>query len=399
MKIAVINTGGTLSCVGDPLAPMSAKDFAQACEKHLDPLLRQKFADIQVSYLTGVPFSASKNQTLDSTDLQPTAWCLMAQALLTHYADFDGFVLLQGTDTLDFTGGALPFLLAGFDSTGEITAALTKPVVITGSMLPMFYQEEGKGELALNFNTDAFQNLCGALAAASLGIPEVSVYFHHHLYRSSRVVKTHTSDVNAFSSPNYPPLAKYAADWSLYTEGWLPAPLRASTSLDDPKQRAEQLKRVTQLHADLDLFPVMLLNAFPAPYSASQGKALLADLVDAMVQAGARGIVLQSYGAGNFPSGNPDAPTEGAVYQAFLRARAQGVYLVNSTRVPAGAVKMETYAAGAWLRLAGVISVGDMTPMTAMAKLMILMALAKQQAWTPEEVERLMQTSLCGELG
>ena len=140
MNIYVINTGGTISCVGNPLAPMTAAQFAAACQQILNPIIAQQFPNAQMNYVTDLIFPESTTGTLDSTNLQPTDWCLMATYILNHYAQADGWVVLHGTDSMDFTGTALPFLLSSFSSQGFPTAALSKPVIITGSQVPMFYQ-------------------------------------------------------------------------------------------------------------------------------------------------------------------------------------------------------------------------------------------------------------------
>ena len=118
MNIYVINTGGTISCVGNPLAPMTAAQFAAACQEILNPIIEQQFPDIQITYVTDLTFPELTTGTLDSTNLQPTDWCLMAGYILNHYTECDGWVVLHGTDSMDFTGTALPFLLSSFSSPG-----------------------------------------------------------------------------------------------------------------------------------------------------------------------------------------------------------------------------------------------------------------------------------------
>lgn len=398
MKIAVINTGGTISCVGDPLAPMSATDFAKACEAYLNPVLQQQFPDIEVTYLTNVTFPESTTKTLDSTNLQPTDWCIMAKGVLDNYAGFDGFVVLHGTDSMDFTGAALPFLLNAFDANGYGTAVLSKPIILTGSQVPMYYQASGGSELTLNFNTDAYQNFCGAVASAHTGLPEVCVYFQNHLYRGSRVLKTNASEFNAFSSPNYPSLAEYGVELTLYTENWLPGPVHDSVSLDNAGVLAAQQAAVDNIKGNIDKFPVMQFNAFPARYAMSSASAFIADLINSVVKAGAKGMILESYGEGNFPSGNPDTPADGAIYQALDTANGNGVNIVDCTQVIAGTVNSSAYAAGAWLPKVGALAPADMSPMAALVKLMILMTSATGNGWTREQVRALLQTNLTGEM-
>jgi len=398
MRIAIINTGGTISCVGDPLAPMSATAFAAASEQLLNPILQQQFPDLSVDYLTQISFPESASKTLDSTNLQPTDWCIMAQGVLDNYAAYDGFVILHGTDSMDFSGAALAFLLNSFDANGYATAVLNKPVIITGSQVPLYYQASSDQALSLNFNTDAYQNVCGAVAAAQSGIAEVGVYFHNHLYRGNRVVKTNASQFDAFSSPNYPALAEYGISLTLNNAACLPGPVHASLSLESPNVMAGQQNQLNQITACINNFPIVQLNAFPAPYSISPPSAFLATLINAVVTAGARGIILESYGEGNFPSGNPDTPSAGAIYQALSQANQSSVNLVDCTQVLAGTVNNSAYASGAWLPQVGALAPADMTPMAALAKLMILMAAAAANGWTRQQVQTLLQTNLAGEM-
>jgi L-asparaginase len=402
LTIAVINTGGTISCTGNPLAPMSAQAFAAASESLLTPILLQQFPGLTVTYITDLPFPESASQTLDSTNLQPTDWCLIAGYILSHYAQYDGWVVLHGTDSMDFTGTALPFLLSVVSAQGYPVAALSKPVVITGSQVPMFYQDPANLALSLNFNTDAFQNFCGAVAAAQTGIPEVCVFFADKLMRGNRVQKTNASEFDAFSSPNYPLLGEYGISLTIAQDNVLPPPVARSISLDEPAVCAAAQAQLTYLQANINRFPVMQFNAFPAWYQfntqAGTCSGLLATLIDAVVAAGIKGLVLESYGEGNFPSGNPDDPAGGATYQALARATAQGVTIVNCTQVLSGVVNDSAYAAGAWLPAVGALSPADMTPMAALAKLMILLTAAGYHGWSASTVAALVQLDLLGEM-
>lgn len=404
MKIAIINTGGTISCVGSPLAPMSAQAFAKACKILIDEtIIVQDYQDVDLHYAVDVEFPESKTGTLDSTNLQPTDWCIVASYILDHYADFDGWVVLHGTDSMDFTGAALPFLLSVFSERGVATAQLSKPVIITGSQLPMFYQGPNEKEpSALVHNTDAFQNFCGAIAAAQRGIAEVCVYFQNRLYRGNRVLKTNASEFNAFSSPNYPSLGEYGAQFEVLFENILPPPVSKSVSLDDATARNTAIQQLKYVAANISNFPVMQFNAFPAWYAFHDGtktcSGLIANLLNACVASGIKGLILESYGQGNFPSGNPDNPSAGAAYKALAAANAGGVVIVNCTRVIAGLVNDNAYAAGAWLPAVGVLSSADMTPMAAFAKLMILLTTASYRKWTAAQIRTLMQTNLLGEM-
>lgn len=407
MKIAVFNTGGTISCVGNPLEPMSAQDFANACKQILNPILLKQYPDLEITYIEPTPnepstgwFPESTTGTLDSTNLQPTDWCIMAQYILANYATYDGWVLLHGTDSMDFTGGALPMLLSSFDENGVATAALSKPIIITGSQVPLFYQESSSDPLTLNFNTDAYQNMCGSIALAQSGIPEVGLYFQNNLYRGNRSVKTNASEFNAFSSPNYPALAELGIALTVNLSQILPPPLSYNVSLDNPTVLQAKIAELTYIQNNINSFPVMQFNAFPAWYGYNNTTGIISQLITACVGTGIKGLVLESYGEGNFPSGCPDDPQLGATYQSLLNANNEGVVIIDCTQVLSGIVNDSAYASGAWLPSVGALNPSDMTPMTALAKLMILLTSAgyTENNWSADQVKNLMQLNLLGEM-
>lgn len=398
LNICVINTGGTISCVGNPLAPMTAQDFAETSQRILNPILQTAFPHTTIHYAPSLRFSQSASGTLDSTNLQPSDWCVMAGYILDHYAEFDGFVILHGTDTMDFSGAGLPFLLNVVDQNGFGAAVLSKPVIITGSQVPMYYQgTEGAG-LQLKFNTDAYQNFCGAIACARLGLPEVGVYFDSLLFRGSRVLKINASQFRAFDSPNYPPLAKCGIELELAPQYLLPGPVDKTVSLDNPAALAKAQAQLAAIRAGIDTHPVMQFGAFPARYSAADGSALIADLLTACMAKGLKGLVLESYGEGNFPSGNPDAPQKGGICRALKAGADAGLIILNCTQVFAGTVDESAYAAGAWLPKIGALNAADMTPMAGFAKTILLLAAAAHHGWMLADVKRLLQTNLCGEM-
>lgn len=403
MQICVINTGGTISCVGSPLAPMSAAEFGEAATKWLNPIVAETFPDTTLAYETGLEFPESSTKTLDSSNLQPSDWCLMAEFVLDNYGKYDGFVVLHGTDSMDFTGSALPFLLNCVDSMGIGTVVLSKPVIITGSQVPMFYQAPSDttpntNQLNVNFNTDAFQNFCGAVACARLGIPEVGVYFDTNLFRGNRVLKVNASEFRAFDSPNYPPMATYGIELDLTPGNMLPGPVSDEVSLSNPTALALAKNQLAAIAATIDSHPVMQFNAFPASFSAAGSTGIIANLLSACVREGIKGLVLESYGEGNFPSGNPDSPTDGAIYNTLRKAVEAGVVVLDSTQVIAGVVNDSAYASGAWLPGVGVLSSADMTPMAGLAKLTILLAAADFNGWKLDDVKRLLQLNLQGEM-
>jgi L-asparaginase len=303
---------------------------------------------------------------------------------------------------MDFTGPALSFLLSGFNEYGFPTAVLSKPVVITGSQVPLFYQAAASDPLTLRYNTDAFQNVCGAIAAAQSGVPEVCVYFDSNLFRGNRVVKTNASEFNAFSSPNYPALGQLGIELAINFSEVLPLPASPGISLETPDVQTSMINQLSYIQKNIDSFPVMQFNAFPAAYTIATSKvpgtSVIANLINACVGAGIQGLILESYGEGNFPSGDPDTPSSGAVYKALQSANDAGVVIVDCTQVLSGIVNDSAYAAGAWLPAVGALNPADMTPMAALAKLIVLSTVAGYLGWSAGVVKTLMQTDLMGEM-
>jgi L-asparaginase len=273
-------------------------------------------------------------------------------------------------------------------------------VILTGSQLPMFYEEPKAGQLALNDGTDAVQNFCGAIAAAQSRIREVCIYFDGRLYRGSRVRKTSVANRAAFSSSNYPPLGEYGTAFEIDPKQGLP-PADDNVSLDNPSVRENAIAQLQYIKAKINDYPVMPFKAFPAWFrsddSAGTSSGLIASMINACAETGIKGLILESYGAGNFPSGDPENSPRGAAYRALAQVNANGIVIVNCTQVIGGAVRYK-YAAGTWLPEVGALSAADMTPTAALAKLMILLTAAGYHNWSPEEVKRMFKRNLLGEI-
>ncbi|GAC56268.1 putative asparaginase [Gordonia hirsuta DSM 44140 = NBRC 16056] len=253
--------------------------------------------------------------------------------------------------------------------------------------------------MTLRYNTDAFQNVCAAVAAAHAEIPEVGVAFRGHIFRGPRVIKSNASEDNAFSLPNFASLAQVGINFELDTPVVLPGPVSDDVALSNPAVRTRAQERLSHIADHIGGTPVVPLPAFPAPFAASGSTAFIAEIVDALVSAGAKGIVLESCGEGNFPSGAPDSPEDGAVARALRAATQAGVAVVAATQVQAGTVNASAYASGAWLPWAGAIGIGDMTAIAAFTKTMVLLA---EQGWGGNEwdagtVRSLIGQSLVGE--
>jgi len=278
---------------------------------------------------------------LDSADMVPADWERIARSIAERYPYVDGVVVLHGTDTMAFTASALSFLLEG----------LAKPVIVTGSQLPL-----------TEVRSDGRENLFASLQlAARHDLHEVCVYFNGRLLRGNRSTKVSASGFDAFDSPNEAPLGSVGVDIVL-------RPGAARPPQPGPL-RVHALKDVT----------VAALRLFPG---------IRPELLRNVLQPPVQGVVLETYGAGNAPTRDP------ALLEAVRLATARGVVVVNCTQCLQGRVDMREYATGAALLDAGVVSGADMTPEAALSKLIWLLG----SGLPASEVAQRMQRDERGEL-
>lgn len=340
MKVLLIFTGGTISMIRDAqtgaLHPADMQTF-----KAFVPEL---FAgDIQVEMIPFEPL-------LDSSDLNPDSWLQMAQMVYDHYDEYDGFVVLHGTDTMSYSASALSFMFSN----------LRKPVVFTGSQLPV-------GVL----RSDAKENLLTAIEIAGAYddngmaiVPEVTVYMDGQLYRGNRTTKRNAEHFSAFNSYNYPALAR-AGVHITYNRGYI-------MPICDGSLPLQLYKRFDTRVAILKLFPGITESVVAA----------VLDMPDL------RGIVLETFGSGN-------APTHEWLYRRLRNAVDRGVVIVNKTQCNTGSVAMGQYAVSLNLLKAGVLSGYDITTEALLTKMMLLLG---EHPNDVAEVKRLLSKSLCGEL-
>jgi L-asparaginase len=279
-----------------------------------------------------------------------------------------------------WTSSALSFLLPG----------VSKPVIVTGSQLPLFYKTgSDASQYQLLYNTDAVRNVLGAIRYGTMSVPEVGLYFADHLFRGNRVVKSNASEFVAFSSPNYPPLGEYGVLPELDT--------KQSRRMPGPnalENRYEEVgERLDTIAAHVDDRSVLQLQLFPAPYSAPDGSSsLLVSMLTHIkeVDPPLAGLIFEAYGEGNIP----DYRSMKTLLTSMRKE--DDIVLVDCTQVFAGDVNYNAYATGAWLNAAGVISGHDMTPIAALAKLIVLRA--AQPSASAATLETQMGRSLAGEL-
>jgi len=277
---------------------------------------------------------------LDSSNMTPGDWVKIGRDLYANYHDYDGFIVLHGTDTMAYSAAALSFM---FDN-------LAKPVLFTGSQVPL-----------AEIRSDARENLVNSLLiAAGYAIPEVCLFVGHLLLRGNRATKVSADRYLAFESPNHPPLGEAQVDLKIHRQRLLPRPSGTIGFTDVGRPQV----------IDIRLFP-----------------GITAELLRRLLAPPLQGVVLHTYGVGN-------APDDPELLEALRQATADGVVVVNCTQCLHGSVQMDSYATGRALRRAGVISGYDMTPEAALTKLYVLLSKHSDAG----EVRRLMGRNLRGEL-
>ncbi|MCX7116634.1 MAG: asparaginase [Legionellales bacterium] len=331
-KILIINTGGTISSV------KAAHGYAPVAG-----YVAHALALIPALSHSDMPHYVIKEYEplLDSSNMTVSDWNRLASDVANEYDHFDGFVIFHGTDTMAYTASALSFMLEH----------LNKPVIITGSQIPLS-----------EVRNDALSHVITSLWLAShQPIKEVCVYFNQHLFRGNRTQKVSAQAFNAFDSPNFPELATIGT--------------------------VIELKKHLLLKASKSPFHLQTIRPhFIANFRLFPGFAT--DVLDFMLQQPLRGLVLETYGAGNAQNNDP------RFLELLEDACRRGVVVVNCTQCQHGSVEMGQYATGYTLKQAGLISGYDMTPEAAHCKLLYLLSKYDDV----DKIKALMIENLCGEL-
>ncbi len=338
-SILLIYTGGTIGMKQDPeTLALKPFNFNQILEEV--PELKKFGCTID---------TCSFDPLIDSSDVQPAFWVKLTSHIKENYHKYDGFVVLHGTDTMSFTASALSFMFEN----------LAKPVVLTGSQLPIgMLRTDGKENLISSIEIASAVDSCGHPM-----VPEVCIYFESQLYRGNRTTKYNAENFRAFRSANYPVLAdvgihiKYNTSLVRYPLSW-DEDLKVSQKLDTR---------------------VAVLKIFPG---------ITPEVVDAILNMeGLRGVVLEAFGSGN-------APTADWFVSRIKDAVRRGLVVLNVTQCHAGSVDMDAYATGVALKKEGVISGFDSTTEAALTK----MFFALGQSESLCKVKELLQSNLRGEI-
>jgi L-asparaginase len=330
-RVYIAYTGGTIGMVKNQQGQYEPKQY----------FLPEQMQQISAFQHDSMPDYVihQYNPLLDSSNMTPNHWITIARDIQANYHQFDGFVILHGTDTMAYTSSALAFMLQG-----------PKPIVITGSQIPL-----------CEVRNDARDNLITSLIIASqFAIPEVCLYFGGKLLRGCRAVKAAADGFQAFESPNFPPLGTVGVRIDINWHLIQPLP-------SQPELLVQEFQEPV----------VAVIRLFPG---------ISADVLDNMLQPPLKGLVLEAYGAGNGPIASPE------FIQVLQKWTARGVVIVSTTQCWRGRVNLSAYATS--LAVAGVTSGFDMTVEAALAKLFYLFSLG----YSPETVRQEMGRNLRGEL-
>ena len=331
-RILVIYTGGTIGMVSTP--------SGYAPEKAAFHDLLDRIPELHAE---GMPIwdIVDMEPLLDSSNITVREWNAIGALIADHYTDYDGFVVLHGTDTMAYTASALSFMLRGNN----------KPVILTGSQIPL-----------CEIRNDARDNIITSLlVAAGDRIHEVCLYFGGKLLRGNRAIKYSADDLIAFESPNYPALADVGIAIRYNVPAILP-PGRGRFSF-------QPLKNI----------PIGVIKVFPG---------IQFDLFDSIMTERLKGIVIETFGAGNIP-GHADS-----LLPIIRKASENGTVIVVCSQCPHGTVSLGAYETSSALKEAGAVSGYDITTEAAVAKLYYLFS----RGLSRDEIRVRMERSMRGEI-
>ena len=336
-KILLVYTGGTIGMIKNPeTGALTAFNF----DELLSNIPELKLLEHEIS-------TVSFEKPVDSSDMDTTDYVKLANLIEENFEDYDGFVVLHGSDTMSYTASVISFMFEN----------LKKPIIFTGSQLPI-------GDL----RTDAKENLITSIQLAGLKeqgktvIKEVGLYFEYKLYRANRTTKVNAEHFEAFESANFPPIAESGVNLKINYEKLLKPNMRKKMVIH---------KSLNDNILILKLFPGInydtLHHIFNTPH--------------------VEGIILETFGSGN-------AKTDKWFVDLLKDLIGRGVYVVNVTQCVGGGVLMGKYATSEGLKRLGIISGGDITTEAAVGKMMYLL----NKNLGPKVFKTIFETSLRGEM-
>ena len=315
-SILVIYTGGTIGMVKDDVTGSLIPFNLDKIDHYIPEITRLNYHLEKISF----------DPLTDSSDISPKHWIQLAEMIEDNYDDYDGFVILHGSDTMAYTASALSFILEN----------LSKPVILTGSQLPLgVVRTDGRENFITALEIAAAKDKQGVPVA-----PEVCIFFENKLYRGNRTFKYNAENFNAFRSGNYPLLAESGVYIKFH-------------KYNIHKPSFEKLKLRKKLNSQ-----IAIMKLFPG---------MQKGFVQAMLNAeGIRAIVIETFGSGN-------AFTNEWFIDMLKSAIDKGLLIFNTTQCIGGSVEMGKYETSRRLKEVGVIGAGDMTTASVITKLMVIM--------------------------
>ncbi|MBR4445230.1 MAG: asparaginase [Solobacterium sp.] len=331
-KILIVHTGGTIGMTRTAKGYRPDGAYFREALLHMDSLKAKGMPEWE--YTETIPL-------LDSSRMTASEWNAIGQIITDSYTLYDGFVILHGTDTMAYTASALSFMLKG----------LNKPVILTGSQIPL-----------CETRSDGRDNLITSMIIAGAGkVREVCIYFGGLLLRGNRATKYSADGMQAFVSPNYPPLATAGISIQ-YNEAAL---LRHHSDRFEFRPLAN--------------VPIGVIKVFPG---------IRFELFESVLTGKLRGVVIETFGSGNIPD------VEGKLLPLLERARESGTVVTVCSQCPQATVDINAYEAGQLFVQAGAVSGRDMTTEAAVAKLYYLFSVSQDS----ERIHFNMERDIRGEL-
>ncbi len=331
-RILIINTGGTIGMV-------KTLEGYKPDRKSFSNLLH----NMDILKAEGMPLwdLIELDELLDSSNMTVAEWNKIGKLIAEAYENYDGFVVLHGTDTMAYTASALSFMLEH----------ISKPVIITGSQIPL-----------CEIRNDGRDNIITSLLIASSDIVhEVCIYFGNKLLRGNRSIKYSSDGLIAFKSPNYPVLAD------------------AGISISYNKAYLKEIDGEEFCYVPFENIPIGVIKVFPG---------IQFELFESILTERLKGIVIETFGAGNIPG------YSGALPPIIKKAFENGTIVTVCSQCPQGSVSLGEYETSMALKNAGAVSGFDITTEAAVAKLYYLFS----KGYTVDKIKSLMEKNLCGEM-